>query len=195
MKPIGRNEPCPCGSGKKYKRCCGVSAAPQLSVPKQSPAGGWDPSMLEDFDPQMAQQFTQALQRLPKGQLQRLQSMMQRAMNGKDVSAEAAEFEKTLPADFQQIMQTWGMAAASSLGQMPGDSPAISSEPSLEVSQGSANQDSAEMTEEKARELVARAIADGTLSQEQGAALLGNSVGNSAPTESNFNLRKFWKNK
>ena len=22
---IGRNEPCPCGSGKKYKRCCGAS--------------------------------------------------------------------------------------------------------------------------------------------------------------------------
>ena len=21
---IGRNEPCPCGSGKKYKKCCGV---------------------------------------------------------------------------------------------------------------------------------------------------------------------------
>jgi preprotein translocase subunit SecA len=20
---IGRNDPCPCGSGKKYKRCCG----------------------------------------------------------------------------------------------------------------------------------------------------------------------------
>lgn len=20
---IGRNEPCPCGSGRKYKRCCG----------------------------------------------------------------------------------------------------------------------------------------------------------------------------
>jgi uncharacterized protein YecA (UPF0149 family) len=20
----GRNEPCPCGSGKKYKRCCGA---------------------------------------------------------------------------------------------------------------------------------------------------------------------------
>jgi len=24
---VGRNEPCPCGSGKKYKRCCGSSAA------------------------------------------------------------------------------------------------------------------------------------------------------------------------
>ena len=22
-KKIGRNEPCPCGSGKKYKHCCG----------------------------------------------------------------------------------------------------------------------------------------------------------------------------
>ena len=21
---VGRNEPCPCGSGKKYKRCCGL---------------------------------------------------------------------------------------------------------------------------------------------------------------------------
>jgi uncharacterized protein YecA (UPF0149 family) len=23
-KKIGRNEPCPCGSGKKYKKCCGT---------------------------------------------------------------------------------------------------------------------------------------------------------------------------
>jgi SWIM/SEC-C metal-binding protein len=22
-KSVGRNEPCPCGSGKKYKKCCG----------------------------------------------------------------------------------------------------------------------------------------------------------------------------
>jgi preprotein translocase subunit SecA len=25
-KKVGRNEPCPCGSGKKYKKCCGVNA-------------------------------------------------------------------------------------------------------------------------------------------------------------------------
>jgi SEC-C motif len=25
MAKIGRNEPCPCGSGKKYKKCCGTS--------------------------------------------------------------------------------------------------------------------------------------------------------------------------
>ena len=23
-RKIGRNEPCPCGSGKKYKKCCGL---------------------------------------------------------------------------------------------------------------------------------------------------------------------------
>ena len=25
---IGRNDPCPCGSGKKYKKCCGAKADP-----------------------------------------------------------------------------------------------------------------------------------------------------------------------
>ncbi len=23
---VGRNEPCPCGSGKKYKKCCAVAS-------------------------------------------------------------------------------------------------------------------------------------------------------------------------
>jgi uncharacterized protein YecA (UPF0149 family) len=25
LEKVGRNEQCPCGSGKKYKKCCGVS--------------------------------------------------------------------------------------------------------------------------------------------------------------------------
>ena len=24
-RKVGRNEPCPCGSGKKYKKCCGTN--------------------------------------------------------------------------------------------------------------------------------------------------------------------------
>ena len=28
---VGRNSPCPCGSGLKYKRCCGVNAPPILN--------------------------------------------------------------------------------------------------------------------------------------------------------------------
>jgi uncharacterized protein len=27
---VGRNEPCPCGSGKKFKKCCGSNSAPTL---------------------------------------------------------------------------------------------------------------------------------------------------------------------
>jgi len=26
VEKVGRNAPCPCGSGKKYKKCCGASA-------------------------------------------------------------------------------------------------------------------------------------------------------------------------
>ena len=25
-KEVGRNDPCPCGSGKKYKKCCGLNS-------------------------------------------------------------------------------------------------------------------------------------------------------------------------
>ena len=33
MDKIGRNEPCPCGSGKKYKKCCLGQAAPAKAPP------------------------------------------------------------------------------------------------------------------------------------------------------------------
>jgi SEC-C motif-containing protein len=29
---VGRNEPCPCGSGKKYKHCCAMPASVQVST-------------------------------------------------------------------------------------------------------------------------------------------------------------------
>ncbi len=33
MSSIGRNEPCPCGSGKKYKQCClGTAEAAAVEV-------------------------------------------------------------------------------------------------------------------------------------------------------------------
>ena len=36
--PLRRNEPCPCGSGRKYKHCCGKTAA-DASAPKAAAAG------------------------------------------------------------------------------------------------------------------------------------------------------------
>lgn len=29
MQKAGRNDPCPCGSGKKYKKCCEMQARPK----------------------------------------------------------------------------------------------------------------------------------------------------------------------
>ncbi|HSA92755.1 MAG TPA: SEC-C metal-binding domain-containing protein, partial [Terriglobales bacterium] len=29
---VGRNDPCPCGSGKKYKKCCLEAEGPQQGV-------------------------------------------------------------------------------------------------------------------------------------------------------------------
>jgi len=31
---IGRNDPCPCGSGKKYKKCCLDKTTPEVSFSK-----------------------------------------------------------------------------------------------------------------------------------------------------------------
>lgn len=33
-RKIGRNDPCPCGSGKKYKNCCGATAKNQVQANK-----------------------------------------------------------------------------------------------------------------------------------------------------------------
>jgi hypothetical protein len=157
---IGRNEPCPCKSGKKYKRCCGAGAAPKLSTPKIPAPGlqGFDPSALGDFDPQMMMQMSQALQRLPKGQLQRLQSLMQKAMGGQDVSGEAAEFEKSLPPDFQNLM----LSMAGQFGQAEADPVVLPPEAPAP-----------DMTVDQARQVIEKAVADGSLSQEEAMKVLG----------------------
>ncbi len=40
MEKIGRNDPCPCGSGKKYKRCCGAGDAKVLPFPEATEVEG-----------------------------------------------------------------------------------------------------------------------------------------------------------
>jgi len=158
METTSRNEPCPCGSGKKYKRCHGVDAAPKLSVPATpapsamgaNPAmGGFDPSQM---DPAMMQQMAKSLQRLPKAQLTKLQSLMQRAMAGQDVSKESAQFEKMLPPEFSQMamqmMMAQGGAGAAAAAEKP-------------------------MGADDAKQIVAKAVAEGKMTAEQAKELLG----------------------
>ena len=160
QRELGRNEPCHCGSGKKFKRCHGVDAAPRLGAPKPAydpsaiPAGmpgGFDPAKL---DSQMMVQFSQLMARLPKGQLQKLQSIMQRAMRGEDVSREAQHLEKSLPVELQQLL-------VSLSGQMTGGPMAGAQMPI-----------NGDMSEEEARRIVAAAAKEGKISSTQAQDLL-----------------------
>ncbi len=213
---IGRNEPCPCGSRKKYKRCCGVNAAPKLSAPKNPPpeigteggpggrhGAGMDPSILQNMDPEMISQVSQAIQRLPKGQMQRLQSIMQRAMSGKDVAAEAEAFEKSLPVHFQNMIRSMSMSAGfpdmaglgSEASGFPTEMPDNSSGNRLE---GPPEGPVEQMTEEQARALVAQAAAEGKISKDQAQTLLTSAQetnpSSSEKEASSSKLGKFWRN-
>ena len=174
---VGRNEPCPCGSGKKYKRCHGVAAAPKLGVPKNMPSPDTLAKMQENMngmDPEMMSQMSNALQRLPRGQMQKLQSIMQKAMRGQDVSKEAEAFEKTLPPDFQAMMSGFKMPDEQALSQMMGQA-GIDPTQALAAMGGPAlpePEEGAELTEEQARAIVAAAAAEGKISAEKAQELL-----------------------
>ena len=45
-RKVGRNEPCPCGSGKKFKKCCGAPAAEEKNVKLPPPAKREVPTVL-----------------------------------------------------------------------------------------------------------------------------------------------------
>jgi len=115
FKNVGRNDPCPCGSGKKLKKCHGENAATwQGNVQEQAPAEESSDAdaanALPNFDPSKMDldwlaTFSAAIQRLPKGQMSRLQALMQKAMAGKNVTRELEEFQRTLPPSFQEMLK------------------------------------------------------------------------------------------
>jgi hypothetical protein len=112
FKNVGRNDPCPCGSGKKYKRCHGEDTPWQGNAKasaSESEAGPTEESMPQ-FDPSKMDlnwlaEFSSAMQRLPKGQLQQLQAIMQKGMAGKDVTRELEDLQKRLPPSVQELLK------------------------------------------------------------------------------------------
>lgn len=183
-KIIGRNEPCPCNSGKKYKRCCGVGAAPKINTP-QAPVypAGMDPeAMKSQFDPQMMTQFSQMMGRLPKGQLQKLQSIMQKAMAGKDVTREAKEFEGSLPVELQTLLAGFQMPGG--MGGMPG-MPGGAGPGVIEAEHSPVSG----MSEEEARKIVEAAAKSGKISADEASTLLQPNPS----AESKGGFSKVWK--
>jgi tetratricopeptide (TPR) repeat protein len=71
MNAIGRNEPCPCGSGKKYKKCCleRDEALARQTRPVDLPAGGED-DFTAELLPKVDEAVDRLLIRVEKGQLE-----------------------------------------------------------------------------------------------------------------------------
>ena len=192
-KGVGRHEPCPCGSGVKYKRCHGVDAPPKYTERKMpelpadlaagmpSPGAGFDPSQM---DPAALMQVSQMLQRLPKGQMQKLQSIMQRAMTGKDVTREAQEFERLLPPDFVEAMKGFALPGMPS----PADESAL-----LAPAETVAPSAPMNLSAEEARAIVEQAVKEGKVSADQVADLLpGASGSEGTPGVDSAQKTSFW---
>jgi hypothetical protein len=126
------------------------------------------------MDPAWLGQFQQALQRLPKGQLQRIQSLMQRAMAGKDVSRDAAELERMMPPEILALARSNPMAGA------------------LASAGGASTSEADAMSVEDARRLVEEAAQKGEISSAQAQELLANAPTSESEAKSG-KFSKLWK--
>lgn len=77
-KKINRNEPCPCGSGKKYKKCCGINEKMDFSMPEDMKTG----TALDDY-----MMLFQGIALYGEG-------LMKFDTDGKEIKKAAADFER-----------------------------------------------------------------------------------------------------
>jgi hypothetical protein len=180
MTEVARSQPCPCGSGKKYKRCCGEKAAPILGTPKNPMGqggmpGGFDPNSL---DPAMIQEFQSMFGKLPMGQKKKFQEIMQKAMAGKDVTKDAEALEKNLPAEFQSLFEKF---------KLPEMDPAANAH--------SDNSGNGNMDAEQAKQVVRDALAKGEITEEEANKLLSVQTPSATvpPIKEESRFKKLWK--
>lgn len=66
MSKLGRNGPCPCGSGRKYKRCCEPRQKAASVAPTRTPAG--EPHFTVELSPEVEEKVIRILARLEQGE-------------------------------------------------------------------------------------------------------------------------------
>jgi hypothetical protein len=74
---VGRNDPCPCGSGKKFKVCClSAVGSGMKAMPAPAPSR-WGPSPVEAMLPALtAASVLEAVEGMDAGQLAELKRML-----------------------------------------------------------------------------------------------------------------------
>src|SRR5438552_4068620 len=94
MNNPGRNDPCPCGSGKKYKKCCLPQEQPtrRISDPRR------EEPFIAELRPDLDKAVDRALQRLERGE-------------GKQVESEIAELLEDNP-DYHMTNYAMGVYQA-----------------------------------------------------------------------------------
>lgn len=144
---------------------------------------GFDPSKV---DPKVMAQMQSLIARLPRAQLQQLQSVMQKAMAGKDVTAEAMQLQRMLPPEFMQL------AMQMQMGQMGGDAAAGMGMPGM-MGGGAPTPTAEELSLEEAKRIVAEAAKSGKLAGAEATELLGESP-DAVLEKQEGGVKKFFKN-
>jgi hypothetical protein len=147
--------------------------------------GGFDPSQM---DPAMLMQVSQMLQRLPKGQMQKLQSIMQRAMTGKDVTREAQELERLLPPDFLEAMKGFSMPG---MPGMPTEETQAAAALPVDI-ETTAFAPATSMSADEARAIVEQAVRDGKVTSEQAADLIASGPTSAHSSTEESKKGSFW---
>ena len=102
----GRNDPCPCGSGKKYKRCCWVPGA--ASLPPAAPVNGstWAGDTEEVIptpdDPAFVPWMQAMIKHLPKSERREFEKMLAPILHAEKVAAASEKCSRLEQAQFMK---------------------------------------------------------------------------------------------
>ena len=97
MAEVGRNDPCPCGSGKKFKKCCGSPTAEEQSI---APNGGMPENAVAVFYEEHDKQFRILTDDVLLNQLHR---------EGPKI---ADSFDRTFERDLREISEQFSLTFA-----------------------------------------------------------------------------------
>lgn len=129
MTKIGRNSPCPCGSGKKYKQCCVGSNMVPIGIASDGAAD--EPISNIELPPQLQEMFPGLQEQLAGQPLDELNQLFAQSVEARDTRSED-DFHGLSPEKMHGILYTplEGAPWYELLGELPAD---LSCAPILQV--------------------------------------------------------------